>query len=817
MPMETKKIFTNRTFCLILLVLVLFHTAWYAKEQYDINGQTTYQEQKQIQKTLIKKYANTPPKKIYKELNRQMEQIDILEQIAAYEELPEDSMDRSAQREYMEEFETIYANAMALYQKYPEKYTQAHCAAQKQVRYELCERYQHLAEYQDHLKQIQKNAKLMEDFRLFQDSSANADPNIQKTATDYARLFGQKLELGNDNFLVRLYQCDTFRYVLLFFSVLLTGQMLSERKKGLWLVVYAAPAGRGKLAFRRIGVLAATVLGFELLLFGGMTLVSAYFYGWETNWSRMVQSIPEFGQCTVPMTAGQFLLFYLLMTFLSVLFQSILVWVFFTAFDYPMLALFCLGILYLIGYFLSTGLLPQSPAAILKYFNLYGILNLSSWLMDYRNFTIGSVAINRIPLLIGTLCAGIILLTALGIWIQQKKRPVHPMSRVLQRMEQAKDFLRGITEQFHIFGMELYKLLFLEKGAVILLVALAWCWSSISSVTVYQSPEEAFCTRFYEAYSGKPDSKMEEALKHEEKRAKKAVESYQKAQKQYANQPQKLERAEKKFAAAQGLIIGSKKIRAQLDELKDAQKHLKKELWLIDPRGYKQLIGESSVERQTKNGLLTLAVIIFLCAPLFSMEQRRGTRNVLCAAPAGRRRLIFKKAGAVALLAGVVTSMVYGLDAYALYRMIPFGDFQAPLWSLSFMQDNVMQGSIGEYLLLLMIFRICGTVCVGFLTGAFSVFLPAEGVLILGAVLLIPSILDVLKINIPKIFSLAYLQAVGSWQNGASLQLLGFYLFELLILACTALLSMRLYWCRGSADIFKNTCISKKEISKKTR
>lgn len=805
--METKKIFTNRTFCLILLVLFLFHTAWYAKEQYDINGQTTYQEQKQIQKTLLKKYADTPPKKICKELSRQMEQIDILEQIAAYEELPEDSMDRSSQREYMEEFENIYANALELYQKYPDKYTQAHCAAQRQVRYELSERYQHVSEYQEHLKQIQENAEFMENFSIFQDSAKQADPNIQKTAKDYARLFGLKLELGNDNFLVSLYQCDTLRYVLLFFSILLTGQMLSERKKGLWLVVYASPGGRGRLALRRIGVLAAAVFGFELLLFGGMALVSAYFYGWETNWSRVVQSIPEFGQWTVPMTEGQFLLFYLLVTFLTVFFQAMLVWVFSTAFDHHMLALFYLGILYLIGYFLYNGLLPQSPIAILKYFNPYGILNLSSWLMEYRNFTVVSMAVNRIPLLICVMGVGSFLLAVLGIWIQQRKRPVHPTSRAVRRMEQGMDILRGITELLHVLGMELYKLLVLEKGAIVLLVALAWCWSSVSSVNVYQSPEEAFCTRFYERYSGKPDAEMEQALKKEEKRAKRAVGSYQKAQKIYADQPQKLQMAERKFAAAQGLIIGSKRIRTQVNELKAARKHSGKELWLVDPRGYKQLIGEESVERQTRNGLLTLAVTFFLSTPLFSMERKRGTRSVLCAASAGRRYLIRRKVGAVALLAGVVTVMVYGFDAYALYRMIPFGDFNAPLYSLSFMQDNIMQGSIGGYLLFLMVLRICGAVCAGFLAGALSVFLPSEGVLAVGTLLLLPSILDVIGISIPGLLSLAYLQAVGTWQNGASMQLVLFYGFELAMIAGIALLSMRLYWCLGFADI---TIIRKK-------
>ena len=799
--METKKIFTNRTFCLILFILFLFHTAWYAKEQYDANGQTTYQEQKQIQKDLLKKYADTPPKKICKELNRQIEQIGILEQIAAYEELPEDSMDRSAQREYMEEFESIYANALALYQKHPNKYTQAHCAAQRQVRYELSERYQHVSEYQEHLKQVQENARLMENFRLFQDSEEKADPNIQKTAKDYARLFGLKLELGNDNFLVRLYQCDTLRYALLFFSILLTGQMLSERKKGLWQVVYAAPGGRGRLALRRIGVLAVSVFGFELLLFGGMALVSAYFYGWETNWSRAVQSIPEFGQWTVPMTEGQFLLFYLLVTFLTVFFQTMLVWVFSTAFDHPMLALFCLGILYLIGYFLYNGLLPQSPVSVLKYFNLYGILNLSSWLMEYRNFTVGPMAVNRMPLLLCVMMVGSFLLAILGILIQQRKRPVHPMSRGVRRIERIMDMLRGITERLQIWSMEIYKLLILERGAVVLLVALAWCWSSVSSVAVYQSPEEAFCTRFYEAYSGKPDAKMEQALKKEEKRARNAIESYQKAQKKYADQPQKLEIAEKKFAAAQGLILGSKRIRTQVNALADSHTHDKKELWLVDPRGYKQLIGEESVERQTKNGLLTLAVTFFLSAPLFSMERKRGTRNVLCATPAGRRYLIRKKAGAVALLAGMVTIMVYGFDAYALYHIMPFSDFDAPLSSLSFMQDNIMQGSIGVYLLFLMVLRICGAVCAGFLAGAWSVFLPSEGVLAVGAVLLIPSILDVLGVNIPKILSFAYLQAIGTWQNGASMQLVFFYMLELLMLAGTALLSVRLYWCSGSADI----------------
>lgn len=764
-----------------------------------------------MQKELLTQFDGMQPKEICKKLQQQMDCISILWQIAAYETQTDDE---AYDREERLAYEKHYAKAYKMYQTAPKRYTQEYCQMQYAAREQLYERYAHMTEFQKQLKQIQENAEQMGEISIFQNSSTQADPNIQKTSQDYARLADVKLTLGNDHFLVSLFQGDTVHIALLLFAIVLELSMLSERKKGLWSVVYAAPGGRGKLAVHRIGTLAVSLAGFELLLFGGMTFTATFFYGWETDFSRMIQSIPEFSDWTYPMTEGAFFVLYLGITFVVALAQALLAWVVLSGLNQSVIGLFFVGLSYVAEFLLYRNVVEQSPLAVLKYMNLYAGLNLSEWMVQYRNFIFGPKAYGRLTCFL--VPAGILVVACgiLSVWIAVHKRPTHQKSRLLRKLERLADGCRSITEHLGLTGMEWYKSLFLEKNSLIFIVLCFWCMSQVQSVSVWNPPQEAYCTEFYKQHSGVLTKETKQALAKEERQAEKIRQEYLKVERAYAKgkiDSDQMEQAYHRYEASQGQRQGTKILRAQIEDLERTRERQGKSVWLMDTRGYQQLLGEASYDRQVKNGLLVLAAVFFMSASLLAFERKRGTREMLCAMPLGRNPLVKKKAGVIVLSSVLATLVVYGIDSYQIFCVAPFGDFRAPIASISFLREVPWKGSIGGYLMLLFVLRIIGGICVGLLAGAVSAFFRAEICMALGAVLLIPSVLDALGWQRLSFLSLARVQAVQTWMSDGGMGLLLLYILEMILWSGVSLLAMFLYWCRGSADVPKRR-ERKKEI-----
>ena len=203
------------------------------------------------------------------------------------------------------------------------------------------------------------------------------------------------------------------------------------------------------------------------------------------------------------------------------------------------------------------------------------------------------------------------------------------------------------------------------------------------------------------------------------------------------------------------------------------------------------------------DGLLVLAVVFFMSASLLAFERKRGTREMLCAMPSGRTPRVRKKAGVIVLGSVFATLVVYGIDSYQIFCVAPFGDFRAPIASISFLRDVPWNGSIGGYLIFLFVLRILGGICMGLLAGAVSAFVRAEICIAAGVVLLIPSALDALGWKRLSFLSLARVQAVQTWLSDGGKGLLLFYILEMILWSGVSMLAMFLYWCRGSADIPK--------------
>ena len=153
---------------------------------------------------------------------------------------------------------------------------------------------------------------------------------------------------------------------------------LEEKEKGLCAIIRTCPAGRGKLQFSRIVILALYCMGMAMLLYYLPLVMSLCLDGGWQDLSRPVQSLVEFQKCTVQMSVAGFLLRFLLVKIACGLLVGLLTW-FLLSFLEQIQLRWLLTISGLVIEYLLYQFIPaQSVFSPLRYVNIFSYVLLNT-------------------------------------------------------------------------------------------------------------------------------------------------------------------------------------------------------------------------------------------------------------------------------------------------------------------------------------------------------------------------------------------------------------------------------------------------------
>lgn len=240
-----------------------------------------------------------------------------------------------------------------------------------------------VASYEEYLEDIQNRSQSLSDISIFQDSYAAK--NIENTASAYANLNNISIEYAPQK---GFYTAINYLYtdIILIFSMLVVAgiSIREERDSGMIHFIRSMPHGRRTTAFGKILALSVSTLAVLLLLYGTNILFCQLTYGLGSL-SRSVQSIPFLMRCTLPISAGQYLLLFLLAKWAAAVVVGL--WIA-TALLWARHAVW--GWVLSLGFiFLQWGLNQFIPATgkanVLKYGNMAGILDTNTLLGTYQN------------------------------------------------------------------------------------------------------------------------------------------------------------------------------------------------------------------------------------------------------------------------------------------------------------------------------------------------------------------------------------------------------------------------------------------------
>ncbi len=695
-----------------------------------------------------------------------------------------------------------HPNISAAYDNQKYNFTQDEIIAYEYVCNEISDNLNYINDYEGYLKKIDEQAVNLNTVSIFADNSSFSSINIFKTAEDYKKLKGIKLTIGNDEPLTGVVNYTFAHYVVLLFSIVIILKFIEERKRGLQNLVFSTPKGRAVLAAKRCIILTITVVATSVIVYGSLFISSFLIYGGTEDLFRNVQSIEMFKNFTFPMSEIKFIVIFVLINILTQLVISFLLLFIFSFIQNNILGIGLLGIISGIEFFLYTLLPIQDKFALLECVNIFYLINPTDAVIKYTNLNTFFGIIGLSKLIIYASVLFLLIFIFLTVLACSRKYPQKTSNKVayfiLSALDKIKNFYWKVIERLGVAGIELYKILIVQKGIIVLAVFVLVLMSSVNTNKIVYSGADSIVNGFYEKYSGNVTSKtlkyveqMEAEINAVDEETNKAIKDFQSG-KITSNE---YDRVMMKSYAYDNERKALETINQRLQYI-DSQEKSGNDALLVNPEGYAKLLGSDAFNRQFNFALVGIFCLTILLSNIFAFERKMAVTDSLKSSYRGRSYLFFKKIYVADIIALIIWAIASVIDIYSVTYQYSLREFGAPVKSLMFMQDMPFNISIGLFLTILYLLRLILLLAVTKIICLISVNTRYEvSIAVSFMIIVLPSILYLAGIDIFVYFSFAYPVAMMSLilnSNGFS------FLIPILIILSLGLISgfiAKYQWC----------------------
>ena len=556
-------------------------------------------------------------------------------------------------------------------------------AVEKQVRY--------IQDYPAYLDRIHANARQMAGLAIFHRDGSFSGRNIEKTDRDFPT--SVELQLDNDYALTMLATDQIGGYSLLIYVLALALSFLEERKRGLWSLVHGAADGRIRLALGRAFILLlGTALGTVVIL-GGKLLAASRIFGGVGDLGRTVQSMEAFGDVPWVLSAGQFLLFYFALKILGMWLLGLAVWAILQGVNHLPLAIGACGVV-LAAEYSAFRLIPDSYAIVfLRYVNLFALVDVPTVALHYLNLNFFGYPVQGFLLTLYLVPFLLLLLFGADLLLAERKKPVSRQNSLLTLVDRSRVPFSRAAGRLRLLGMELYKLLWLQKGVLVLLAMILF----VSSVLKAPLPDKSL----YDTETAGISASLAGPITRD------TIEEIDARIAKYG-----IWRQDETVLRQLGIL---ETLREKAEQSLAAQDGM----WLIDPVPVAALMGvDTPNQYQRQNCVVLLLALVLLLSGVFAAERQSRMTQLLRSTPGGRGRVWRKKIAAVLLLT-VAVWLIFEAGEL-LHIRASYGAFAlaAPVQSFDHFAELTLPISLGAAIAMYLLLRLlamltaAGVICV---------------------------------------------------------------------------------------------------------
>lgn len=557
---------------------------------------------------------------------------------------------------------------------------------------------QEVEEYKERIESMEDTAEELLGIGIFENSSFSSK-NIQKTLDDYAGVRDVSIKSVFDKSIESVLGYKVVHLIVLIHTLILVGMFFDERKNGLWNIVHTCKNGRAYLAACRFFIMFTATAVFTVLTYITLFLLALYDYRGFDIIAEAAQSVVILQDFVLPVSVGGFAVYYIIMQTFSALCTALLIWLIFSVIHNRTYAAVVTALLFLLGYYIGIFINVQNPLCILRYTNLYFLVNTTEVYTSYINFGAGPFIFNNREFTEIMCIILSIVLPVMCIIANVCVKPVYQAGFIERSFVKLNECAHKAVRVFHGFGFELYKFLVIYRGILVLALFVYIAWQGMGLKDITRSVYYTELKEFYKEYSGEIDEERLAVYETMVADVMEAEKKYLAAQTEYTEGRMNVldyEDAlnEYKSYEIERRITDTLKQKVDLaDEM--AEKGIK--LWFADTDGVNHLLGDISRTKRIINDLMALFVIILLVVLYQAGEKKSGMKMLIRSCVRGRGNHYKNAALAILGLSVIVCVVIYGMECYDVWYSYGLGCMSAPVQNLDRCIDFPLKISIGTY------------------------------------------------------------------------------------------------------------------------
>lgn len=554
---------------------------------------------------------------------------------------------------------------------------------------ELKEQIDAQLNYSNHYQNMFNNYNKMLKFNIFNDKNSFSFKNIKKTLNDFKDTKDVPLELNNYKITESFSNYHFTDYIMIIFITGLLLQFLDERKKGLWNIIYATPKGRFRLNADRITILIFVSCIGTILLQVQNIIMGMKIYQCSLNGSSYVQSIPMFQNCSIPITVTQYFILTILVKCSAASLITISLWIIVSSVQNVNFSFVAAGIFLGAEYIAFIFLPIQSNFNLLKFINIFALIDSCKLIRDYQNIKLGNSVVNTFQLSILFLFLLLLIVSILALWINTKKKPIKDPGRMEVLWNKARKLCSKPFCYISMLRSEGHKILWIQRGVIVLILLILIQINKENHDKIYLDAKTALEMSYYEKLYGPVTVDKVTYIK---------------------NQFESITLEESEIAVIKQSVLN--KVIERKDRLLEINEN-GKDAWFIQTIGYTYLFGELTKDIQRENTLIALLFLVILIGGILAYENQSHMIYLICSTKNGRLKLWCRKFFWIVFSVIVVMLPIYYVEFINIWNAFGLDGLEAPVQSIPLFDSFPIQISIRLFLCLLYAVRMLTLISIG--------------------------------------------------------------------------------------------------------
>ncbi|MDO5381641.1 MAG: hypothetical protein Q4F06_02835 [Eubacteriales bacterium] len=618
----------------------------------------------------------------------------------------------------------------------------------------------------------QGDSMLMTD--IYSAPSTFAHTNILKSKYDFRKLRNINVKPDNSQAVEKVASASTYINIFILLIILVcVFRFFDDRKNGLIYIVYSSKKGRGLLAAKRVAILAVVSIFSTIFIYMCQFIIAFHIYGGLQFMGNSLQSCQNYGTICFTSNKWIFILMLLVISASAVFMTGLIVW-FLLAFFNNITAGMGIAVIILgISYVLYVSIPDKSMWALFKTINIWNAILPYNTIGSYGNVGFGTFIMNKINTMLVVYATGITVFSTgcvlEGIYI----RTVRKMSIFDKINTRVKAACQKIVSRCSLLVMELYKILWVRKGIVVIgIIFVIVCNSGIKKGYIYDD-DMSVAIKYYKEAEG---MSLSDELTQ-------IVQKYENEKEYWDNRLNDINISNKNNLGVYSrddyveASMQASLYRNGVDEIHRNVDNLKKlrdrgiEGVVTSPFAVEEMFGEKLYDHHKFYGLLSVIGLIFLLFGILSDDRRQNMKTLIHTSSNGRGKWFAVKAEAVLITTVALWATIFIPNLINVTRTYGVWDKTVIIQDYPLLSHIPIQMSLKEYLVCVMLWKLIVLISIA------------------GIILLISSVFDYLRsliISVALIFT-------------HILCLLGFDRLYYLSIVSPLLISEN--WSRGSGQI----------------